>query len=145
VLPVARKGLAAKAPTGAAVIARYGPVTVLGKVPGLVVRKAGAKWVIEGLRVAEVGDLWTMDCGVGNGRIGDGSPTVVGPRGKPVARVFSTVIGIESTECPVSPLSVAGKILTGDPRVLVDGRPVAVPGSRVGFAPNCGPGTGTVG
>lgn len=145
VLPVARKGLAAKAPAGAAALARYGPVTVLGKVPGLVVRKDGTRWVIEGMRVAELGDMWVGDCGVGNGRIVEGSATVLGPRGKPVARVLSTITGIESTECPGAPLSVLGAIVTGDPRVLVDGRPVAVPGSRVVFSPNCGPGTGAVG
>ncbi len=133
-----------KQPLGGKPYARYGPITVYRRVPGLKIVKRGGRWELSGIRAAGLGDLWVMDDCTGNGRIVSGSKSVVAG-GQLAARVGDSVIGDESTECPSSPLHVAGKILTGDPRIAIDGRPLAVPGSRVVYVPTCGSGAGHVG
>lgn len=144
--PVAprRIGLGSSAGSGKPVV-HYGPITVYGKVPGLKIGHDASGWIIQGIRVATKGSLWDLDCGYGSGRIEEGQAGVrISKNGPNVAAVGDVVSGLESTGCPASPQTVAGKILTGDSRITINGHPVAVTGSRVEYLGGCASVGGTV-
>ena len=46
--------------------------------------------------------------------------------------------------CQSDPLATVGEIVTGDPRIAINGRAVAVPGSKVETGPVCGSNIGHV-
>jgi uncharacterized Zn-binding protein involved in type VI secretion len=133
-----------KRPSGGTPVARYGPITVFGRVPGLRITRRGSAWEISGIKAATKGGLWFMDGCVGTGRIASVAAPAVRYLGKSVAVVGDRVMGIEASGCLSDPLYVYGSIISGDPRIVINGRPIAVPGSRIAYQPFCATGAGTV-
>lgn len=86
---IRRTGLA-KRPTGRP-LARYGPIAVYARVPGLRVVFRNGEWEVIGVHVARRGDRWAdADCG-GFGTIVEVAATSVISGGKPVATVGDKV------------------------------------------------------
>jgi uncharacterized Zn-binding protein involved in type VI secretion len=125
-------------------IARYGPIAVYQHIPDLRIVRHGAGWAIVGLRVAHLHDQWREDdCG-GVGTITHVAYPQIVNGGRPVATVGDQGHALEAHGCPADPIQVVGIIRTGDPRITVHGRPVAVPGSRMIVVPSCGADVGHV-
>lgn len=124
---------------------RFGPITVYGHVPGLIVVHRGRTWVIKGIKVAHLHDHWSLDdCG-GIGEIRKVQTTNVIAGGRPVATVGDEVFAAATAQgCPSDPLPTVGNIESGDPRIAINGRAVAVPGSLVETGPVCGSNLGHV-
>jgi hypothetical protein len=140
----ARAGLSAKPGPGRPT-KRFGPISVYGHVPGLIVVHRARKWVIKGIKVAHLHDRWTLDdCG-GIGEIRKVQTANVIAGGRPVATVGDEVFAPATSHgCPSDPLATVGNIVTGDPRIAINGRALAVPGSLVETGPVCGSNVGHV-
>ena len=138
-----RKGLQ-KPPSGTPV-ARYGPITVFSRIPGLKITRRGAGWVISGIKVATLGGTWVIDGGHGGGRIvSTSASSSINSNGKAVATVGDHVKGREVADGPIGIVDVDGLIITGDPRIAINGRPIAIPGSKITYVPFCASGNGAV-
>jgi hypothetical protein len=119
---------------------RFGPISVYGHVPGLAVIHRGHTWVIKGVKVAHLHDHWKLDdCG-GIGEIRKVRTANVIAGGRPVATVGDEGFAPATAKgCPSDPIAARGRIVTGDSRIAIHGRVVAVPGSLVhAIDPVCG-------